>query len=45
LSDINKRIYALIQAGHVKLAYPSRDTKLIDAHINALLAQQSAPPP
>jgi small-conductance mechanosensitive channel len=44
LSDINKRIYALIQAGQVKLAYPSRDTKLIDAHINALLAQQSAPP-
>ena len=43
LSDVNKKIYALIQAGQVKLAYPSRDTKLIDAHINALLAQTPAP--
>ena len=43
LSDVNKKIYTLIQAGQVKLAYPSRDTKLIDAHINALLAQTPAP--
>ena len=43
LSDVNKKIYTLIQAGQVKLAYPSRDTKLIDAHINALLALTPAP--
>ncbi|MES2150336.1 MAG: mechanosensitive ion channel domain-containing protein [Pseudomonadota bacterium] len=43
ISDVNKKIYALIQAGQLKLAYPSRDTRLIDAHIHSLLANVAPP--
>jgi len=38
LSEVNKKIYALVKAGEVKLAYPSRDTRLIDAHIANILS-------
>ena len=38
ISDVNKQVYELVQSGMIKLAYPSRDTRLIDAHIANILA-------
>ncbi|CUI05129.1 mechanosensitive ion channel [Massilia sp. P8910] len=43
LSEVNKKIYALIQAGQIKLAYPSRDTRLLDAQMVSVLAGISRP--
>lgn len=37
LSEVNKRIYALIQAGDIKLAFPARDTRLLDAQMLSVL--------
>jgi small-conductance mechanosensitive channel len=41
LSDVNKKIYALIQSGQIKLAYPSRDTRQLDAQMLAVLGNLS----
>lgn len=39
LSDVNSKIYALIQAGQIKLGHPSMDTRLLDSHITSMLAR------
>jgi small-conductance mechanosensitive channel len=39
ISDVNKKIYALVQAGAIKLGHPSMDTRLLDAHITSLVAR------
>jgi small-conductance mechanosensitive channel len=33
VSDVNKKIYALVQSGDIKLARPSLDPRILDAHI------------
>lgn len=38
-AEINKRIYALVQAGTIKLGYPSVDTRLLDSHIASVVAR------
>ena len=45
VADINKRIYALVQAGTIKLGYPTIDSRMLDAHIASVVAQitQSTP--
>jgi small-conductance mechanosensitive channel len=42
-SDINKRIYALVAAGTLKLGYPSIDLRVLDAHIGAAVARITQP--
>ena len=37
VSEVNKGIYALIREGKIKLAYPSRDTRELDAQMLAVL--------
>ncbi len=37
-SEVNKRIYALIQSGQITLAYPARDTRQLDAQMLAVLS-------
>jgi len=39
VSEINKKIYALVQSGDIKLAIPSLDTRLLDAHIASVVAR------
>jgi small-conductance mechanosensitive channel len=39
VSDINKKIYALVQTGEIKLGIPALDTRLLDAHIASVVAQ------
>lgn len=39
VSEINKKIYALVQAGDIKLGYPSVDTRLLDSHIASIVAR------
>ena len=39
ISDVNQKIYALVQAGDIKLGYPSMDTRLLDAHITSVVAR------
>jgi small-conductance mechanosensitive channel len=39
VSEINKKIYALVQSGDVKLGIPALDTRLLDAHIASVVAQ------
>jgi small-conductance mechanosensitive channel len=39
VSEINKKIYALVQAGEIKLGYPSLDTRLLDAHVASVVAR------
>jgi len=43
VSEINKRIYALVQAGEIKLGYPSVDTRLLDSHIASVVARIRQP--
>ena len=45
VSDVNKKIYALVRAGAIKLALPALDPRLLDAHIAEAVARiaQSAP--
>ena len=43
VSEINKKIYALVQSGQVKLGYPSVDTRLLDSHIASVVAQITQP--
>ncbi len=39
ISDVNQKIYALVQSGEIKLGIPSMDTRLLDAHITSLVAR------
>ena len=39
VADINKRIYALVQAGTIKLGYPAIDSRMLDAHIASVVAR------
>jgi small-conductance mechanosensitive channel len=39
VSEINKKIYALVQSGDIKLGIPSLDTRLLDAHIASVVAR------
>jgi len=39
VSEINKKIYALVQSGDVQLGIPSLDTRLLDAHIASVVAR------
>jgi small-conductance mechanosensitive channel len=39
VSDVNKKIYALVRAGEIKLGHPSVDTRLLDAHIASVVAR------
>jgi len=39
ISDVNKKIYALVQSGDIKLGHPAMDTRLLDAHITSLVAR------
>ena len=43
VSEINKKIYALVQAGDIKLGYPSVDTRLLDSHITSIVARITQP--
>jgi small-conductance mechanosensitive channel len=38
ISDINKKIYALVQSGDIKLGIPALDTRLLDARIASVVA-------
>ena len=39
ISDVNKKIYGLVQSGEIKLGHPSIDTRLLDAHITSVVAR------
>jgi len=39
LSDVNKKIYALVKAGDIKLATPALDARLLDADIASTVAR------
>jgi small-conductance mechanosensitive channel len=41
VSEVNKKIYALVQSGDIKLALPTLDPRLIDAHIASAVAKNS----
>ena len=43
VSDVNKKIFALVKAGQIKLAFPARDTRLLDAQILSLLGERTSP--
>jgi small-conductance mechanosensitive channel len=43
VSDINKKIYALVQAGDIKLGFPAVDTRLLDSHIASIVARITHP--
>lgn len=45
VSEINKKIYALVQSGDIKLGYPSVDTRLLDSHIASIVARITQPTP
>jgi small-conductance mechanosensitive channel len=44
-SDINKRIYALVASGAIKLGHPSIDSRVLDAHIASVVARITQAPP
>jgi small-conductance mechanosensitive channel len=39
VSDVNRKIYALVQAGEIRLGQPQLDTRLLDAHIASVVAR------
>ena len=39
ISEVNRKIYALVQSGAIKLGHPSMDTRLLDAHITSMMAR------
>ena len=39
ISEVNRKIYALVQSGAVKLGHPSMDTRLLDAHITSVMGR------
>ncbi|MFK3736148.1 mechanosensitive ion channel family protein [Massilia sp. TN1-12] len=44
VSEINKKIYALVSSGEIKLGYPSVDTRLLDSHIATVVARIAKTP-
>ncbi|MFC5547838.1 mechanosensitive ion channel family protein [Massilia aerilata] len=45
VSEINRKIYSLVQAGDIKLGIPALDTRLLDAHIASVVARITQPAP
>jgi small-conductance mechanosensitive channel len=43
VSEINRKIYTLVQAGDIKLGIPALDTRLLDAHIASVVARITQP--
>jgi len=43
VSEINKKIHALVQSGAIRLGYPSVDTRLLDSHIASVVARITQP--
>jgi small-conductance mechanosensitive channel len=43
VSDINRKIHALVQDGSIKLGFPSMDTRLLDTHIASVVARITQP--
>jgi small-conductance mechanosensitive channel len=41
MSEVNKRVYALVRAGKLKLAFPARDAKHAEAQVQAALSAQT----
>ncbi|RZJ84825.1 MAG: mechanosensitive ion channel [Massilia sp.] len=39
ISEVNKKIYSLVQSGEIKLGHPTMDTRLLDAHITSVVAR------
>jgi len=39
ISEVNRKIYALVQSGAIKLGHPSMDTRLLDAHITKVMGR------
>lgn len=39
ISEVNRKIYALVQSGAIKLGHPAMDTRLLDAHIVSTMAR------
>lgn len=37
ISEVNRKVYAMIRSGQVKLAYPARDTRALDAQMVSVL--------
>jgi small-conductance mechanosensitive channel len=44
VAEINRKIYALVSAGDIKLSYPSVDTRLLDTHIAGVVARITQTP-
>lgn len=44
VSEINKKIYALVSKGEIKLGYPAVDTRLLDSHIATVVARIAKTP-
>jgi small-conductance mechanosensitive channel len=38
VAEVNKKIWEMFESGHVKMAYPMRDTRFVDERIAAVLA-------
>jgi small-conductance mechanosensitive channel len=43
VSEINRKIYTLVQSGDIKLGIPALDTRLLDAHIASVVARITQP--
>jgi small-conductance mechanosensitive channel len=43
VSEVNRKIYALIQSGDIRLGFPSMDTHLLDEHIASVVARITQP--
>ncbi|MFP5390210.1 MAG: mechanosensitive ion channel family protein [Gammaproteobacteria bacterium] len=43
ISDVNKKVFALVKQGDIKLASPGRDNQLLNAQIVSLLGERTAP--
>ena len=39
ISEVNRKIYALVHSGAIKLGHPSMDTRLLDAHITKVVGR------
>ena len=44
VAEINRKIYALVSSGAIKLGYPALDTRLLDAHIAGVVARITQSP-
>jgi len=43
ISEVNRKIYALVHSGAIKLGHPAMDTRLLDAHITQAMARTPTP--